>query len=189
MGISNTQLKKEKLKELIWYIVKNYNYELYETKLWKLLFFCDSDYFEKYGKYLTGIEYIKNKQGPTPFFNIAKKVIEELIKDKNITKASDGTFVALNDYNLKYFDCQKIDAIKSTCERYYKLNTGEVCTLAHRDPIYLAAENLNDKLDFSFVAYRDNGDLEEQDEVIDALPKTVVFSKKAQEGLLKYIAI
>lgn len=186
MVLSQKQLKKEKLKELIWYVTKNYNQELYETKLWKLLFFCDADYYEKYNEKLTGIDYIKNKQGPTPFFDIASSALDELISSQVLAKGENGTFVAIEDYEIQHLGFKELDAIKSTCEKYYKLNTRQVCTLAHRDPIYLSANKFNDKLDFSFVVYRDDGS--SQDESVEPSQK-IEFSEKAKRGLLQALSV
>ncbi len=185
MSISLNQQKKDALKELIWYICQNYSHQLFETKLWKLVFFCDTDYYQKYSSLLTAVPYIKNKRGPTPSYSLAKKAIDELVKDGYIVKTENSTYVALKEYPLKQLDNQKVDAISNTCEKYYKLSSNEICTLAHRDPVYLATENLNELLDFSFVAYRDDGapDGEEDEDI----PSTITFSQKAKENLLKTV--
>ncbi len=180
---SKTQQKKEKFKELIWYICENYNNQLFETKLWKLTFFCDTDYFQKYQIPLTSVPYIKNQRGPTPTYNLAKQALEELVDDGYITKGENGTYVALKNYDLKHLDNQQIDAVNTTCDKYYKLTVKEICTLAHRDPVYLSAEKQNEILDFSFVSYRDDGSDEEEED--EAVPKLISFSKKAEENLLK----
>ncbi len=184
MGLSSNQIKKETLKELIWYISKNYNYQLFETKLWKLVFFCDTDYFEKYNEFLTRVPYIKNKRGPTPVFDIAQKAIKELVEGGYLTKTENGSYIALKDYQTKYISNHIIDAINTTCSKYYKLSVKEICTLAHRDPVYLATENYNQLLDFSFVAYRDDGSGDEDDDS-EEISKDVVFSEKAKKALLK----
>ena len=186
MSISKNQLKKERLKEVIWYICENYNQQLYETKLWKLAFFCDTDYFQKYEKPLTEVAYIKNKRGPTPVYNIAKEAIGELIENGYIVKADTGAYVAIKEYPLQYLEATQIDAINTTCDKYYKLSVNQICTLAHRDPVYLAAEKANEVLDFSFVAYRDDGGNGENEET-EELPKDVTFSEKAQESLLRML--
>lgn len=184
MRLYNNQQNKTKLKELVWYICKNYNYQLFETKLWKLAFFCEADYFEKYNSLITDVPYIKNKYGPTPAYKISEQVLKELLRDNFLTKTEKGTFVATKDLELKQLKDQQIDAINTTCDRYYRLSTIQICTLAHRDPIYLSAEKLNDKLNFSFVSYRDDEE-PEKDEDIDKLPKVISFSKEVEDKLLK----
>lgn len=186
MVMNKTQQKGEKLKEIVWYICENYNQQLFETKLWKLVFFCDTDYFQKYDTPITQVSYIKNRRGPTPDYSIAKKSISELIKDGYIKKSENGTYVAMKDYKLNYLDNHHIDAINATCDKYHRLTVTEICTLSHRDPVYLAAENLNDVLDFNFVAYRDDGAYDE-DDTIESLPKVISFSKKAEINLMKMV--
>ena len=183
-AITKEQQKIERLKELIWYICENYNQQLFQTKLWKLVFFCDSDYFEKYNTSITAVTYIKNHRGPTPSYKHAEKAIEELEKNGFITKTEEGTYVALKNYELKHLDNQQIDAVRATCDKYYRLTVNEICTLSHRDPVYLAAEKLNDVLNFKFVAYRDDGSGVDEEES-EKEQKEIVFSKKARENLLK----
>lgn len=184
MKLSNNQLNKAKLKELIWYICKNYNYKLFETKLWKLAFFCEADYYQKYNSLITNISYIKNKYGPTPAHKISEKALDELVNDNFLIKTESGTFVVIKDLELKNLEDQQVDAINTTCDKYYRLTTSQICTLAHRDPVYLSAEKLNDKLDFNFVSYRDDEE-PEKDEEIDKLPKTISFNKKIEDKLLE----
>lgn len=183
MGLSTTQHKKEKLKELIWYICENYNQRLFETKLWKLIFFCDADYFQKYGEIITAVPYIKNHRGPTPVYGVAGAAISELVDGGYIVRGENAVFVAIKNYDLKYLDSKQIDAINTTCDKYYKLSTNQICTLAHRDPVYLAAEKLNDVLDFSFVTYRDDGS-DDGESCAECPSDTVSFSKEAKESLL-----
>jgi len=186
MRIPQNQKKVARMKELIWYICENYNHRLYETKLWKMTFFCDSDYYQKYKKSISEVSYIKNKQGPTPIYEIAKNAIDELIKYKYVKKTDIG-YVAIKDYKIKNLGPQETDAINSTCDKYYQLNVNQICTLAHRDPVYLSAEKMNDILDFNFVNYRDEDTEDTED--LSGLEKKVSFSKEAQNNLLKALTI
>lgn len=55
-----------------------------ETVIYKLLYFIDFNYYEKYEEQLIGATYLKNQHGPTPIE--FKKIIEKMIKDKEIEK-------------------------------------------------------------------------------------------------------
>jgi len=178
--------RKEKFKELIWFLVKNFDYELYETKLWKLAFFAETDFYEKYKDKITGVAYIKNNHGPTPDYKIAEKAISELIKEKKIVKGKDNTYKVVGDLEIKTLDNKALDSVRVSGEKYYKLSAGQISALAHRDPIYLAAENKNDILDFEFVFYRqeDAGEESESKEF-----EKLELSPKAAEGLLKVLSL
>lgn len=178
--------KKDKLKEIIWFISKYYNQNLYETKLWKLVFFVEADYFQKYREKISGVSFIKNKRGPTPSYSKAKKALEELMDNNYLLKNSDNTYYAKNEFELKYLDAQKIDAIKSTCEKYYRLTTKELCLLTHKDPVYLSAEKYNSILDFNFVDYREDEDLPESENNKEF--ELINFGKEIEKKLLKSLA-
>lgn len=175
--------KKEKLKELIWFVSRNYNDKLYETKLWKLLFFVEADYFEKYGEPISGVPYIKNNHGPTPSYSDAKKALEELKSGGYLIKNKENVYIAKDDLPLKYLDDKKLDAIRATCEKYYKLSVNDICVLAHKDPVYLGAEK-NEVVDFGFVRYRDEDRLYTEQNKFE----NVKFSEKAQEKLLALVS-
>ncbi|MCX6737021.1 MAG: DUF4065 domain-containing protein [Candidatus Parcubacteria bacterium] len=148
-----------------------------------LLFFVEADYFEKYGELISGISYIKNNYGPTPSYSETKKALDELKSGGYLIKNKENAYIAKNDLLLKYLDDKKLDAIRATCEKYYKLSVNDICLLAHKDPIYLGAEK-NKILDFSFVRYRDEDkpDLEQNNF------KNVKFSDDAQKKLLALIS-
>ena len=104
----------ENFKELLIYIVKNFNDNetLTETKLWKLLYFCDADFFEKNKKTITGVDYYKNIYGATPDKKIIDKVlprIKEYVKIEKIKKP-DGKTITLykpnKDYDYKFLSAK-----------------------------------------------------------------------------------
>ena len=53
-----------------------------ETVLYKLLYFIDFNYYEKYEEQLIGATYIKNHHGPTPIEFQA--IVNEMIEKKEI---------------------------------------------------------------------------------------------------------
>lgn len=152
----------EKFKELLVYIVTNFNINrtLTETKLWKLLYFCEADFFEKSKKTITGVDYYKNKFGATP----DKKIIDQahlqlkgFIKRKKIKKKDGRTitvYESLKEYPYKYLSAQEVEEARKTCEKYYRLSVSAICVLAHKDPPYLGAK-VREKVDFNFVVYRE----------------------------------
>lgn len=75
-----------KFKEVLLYILNKIGSKpnIGETVIYKLLYFIDFNYYEKYEEQLIGATYIKNHHGPTP--KEFKKVINEMIKKGEIMK-------------------------------------------------------------------------------------------------------
>ncbi|MEK7462000.1 MAG: type II toxin-antitoxin system antitoxin SocA domain-containing protein [Patescibacteria group bacterium] len=172
--------KKEEFKELIWYIAANHPRMLKETKLWKLCFFSEADYFEKFNERLTSVSYIKNTFGPTPINKIAQKAIEELVSE-NLLTITDGNFIGAGEMELKFLDAKKIQSIENTCLRYSELNVNQIVHLAHQDPVYLMAD-YHHLVDFENAQYRSNEEdvAEEPEEVsLNKLQKTGLFALAA----------
>src|SRR3989344_1372544 len=71
----------KKFKEVLLYILGKVGSRpnIGQTALYKLLYFIDFDYYEKYEEQLIGATYIKNTYGPTPvsFAKIVRKMEDE----------------------------------------------------------------------------------------------------------------
>ena len=67
MRINIPQEKAEKFEQVLLYILKKIGGQpnVGQTMLYKLLYFIDFDYYEKYEENLMGATYIKNHHGPT----------------------------------------------------------------------------------------------------------------------------
>ena len=103
--------KREQLKELIWYIATNHPRKLAMTKLWKLCFFSEADFYESFSERLTTGIYIKNRFGPTPEWKIAETLITQM-KDEGLLIESNGFYVGSGDLKLKNLDLQYRAKIK-----------------------------------------------------------------------------
>ena len=83
---------KNKLKDVLSYIVKNYPYsdDLTKTRTTKLVYLVDWEYIKKYGRQLTSIEWFFDHYGP-----YVSDVLDEADKDRTIsikkTKSNFGT--------------------------------------------------------------------------------------------------
>lgn len=83
---------KNKLKDVLSYIVKNYPYsdDLTKTRTTKLVYLVDWEYIKKYGRQLTSIEWFFDHYGP-----YVSDVLDEADKDRRIsikkTKSNFGT--------------------------------------------------------------------------------------------------
>jgi hypothetical protein len=172
--------KKEQIKELIWYIAANHPRMLRETKLWKLCFFSEADYFEKFEERLTNVPYIKNTFGPTPSNAIVRTAIKELVSEKLLT-VKGGNYIGTGEMSLKFLDAKKIQSIENTCLRYSELNVNQIVHLAHQDPVYLMADYHN-LVEFKNAQYRSN-----EEDVIEEVEK-ISLTKLQKKGLFALAA-
>jgi len=89
--ISVPQRNLQKFKEILIYILERVGSKpnVGETVLYKLLYFIDFNFYERYEEQLIGATYIKNHHGPTPKEFI--KVVEEM-EGKELVKVKENYF-------------------------------------------------------------------------------------------------
>lgn len=157
----------KKLKDLVVYILDNFNNSnLTETKLQKLLYYCDFDYYQRYYKPITGYTYFKNHYGPT--IKNLPTILLELQEEGLIKINTTLNYFGSPQRNFKIvkhlktvFSTQEKKAIDIVNSTYIGLTPREMSTLSHSDPPYVIAEDQG-KIDYSDVIYRD--DLGQADE-------------------------
>ena len=78
----------KKFKEVLLYILNRVGSKPHigETVIYKLLYFIDFDYYERYEEQLMGATYIKNHYGPTPVE--FKKIVDQMVKEEALEKVS-----------------------------------------------------------------------------------------------------
>lgn len=82
------KLYKERFRQVLLYILEKCGAKpnVGETVVYKLLYFCDFDFYELFEKFLTGAHYRKINYGPAPCdFD---KIIKEMIKAGQLKKIS-----------------------------------------------------------------------------------------------------
>ncbi|MHB8836621.1 MAG: type II toxin-antitoxin system antitoxin SocA domain-containing protein [Candidatus Methylomirabilia bacterium] len=82
----------KKFKEVLLYILNRVGSKPHvgETVIYKLLYFIDFDYYERYEEQLVGATYIKNHYGPTPVE--FKKIVELMVKEGALEKVKSTYF-------------------------------------------------------------------------------------------------
>lgn len=141
LRISVPHLKKEKFKEVLLYILAKVGGKpnIGETTIYKLLYFIDFDYYEKYEEQLIGATYIKNHYGPTPVE--FKKIIDEMIKNEEIEKIKSKYFshqqtkyLPLRDPDLtKLKDARELQHIDDILMRLGDKNASDLSNYSHQD--------------------------------------------------------
>lgn len=149
-----------KFKEVLLYILNKVSSRpnIGETVLYKLLYFIDFDFYEKYEEQLIGASYIKNHYGPTPVE--FKKIVEEMTADRDIIKVDDRYFkypqtkyLPLRDADLKCLKANEIELINDVLSRLSHMNASQISEYSHNDVPWLTAENQT-IIEYESVFYR-----------------------------------
>ena len=87
-----TRKNMEKFKQVLLYVLEKVGAKpnIGETVLYKLLYFIDFDYYEKFEESLMGATYIKNHHGPTPVE--FKDIVAKMKKDGDIEEVKSSYF-------------------------------------------------------------------------------------------------
>ena len=128
------------------------------TVLYKLLYFIDFDYYEKYEKQLMGLTYIKNTHGPTPREFI--KVVSSM-KEKGELEEVESKYFAFDQKkylprkraDLSLLSAQELEMINSVLTRYSDRSATELSSLSHEDTPWNVAED-GKNIEYEHVFYR-----------------------------------
>ncbi len=160
--ISIPQERADKFKQVLLYILKKVGGKpnVGMTVLYKLLYFIDFDYYEKYEEQLMGLAYIKNHHGPTPI--LFKKLIDKMLTKGEVEEIKSKfyrypqTKYLLNpsiEPNLTIINGQEKEHIDWELQRLSDLSATELSEISHRDVPWLTAED-GKPLDYESVFYR-----------------------------------
>lgn len=157
--ISVPQKKLEKFKEVLLYILKKVGSKpnIGETVLYKLLYFIDFNFYEKYEEQLIGATYIKNNYGPTPkeFNKIVNKMEgKELVKIKDkYFQYPQTKYLPLREPDLTKLKASEIKIIDEVLERLSDMNASQISDYSHNDVPWLTTED-GQIIDYEAVFYR-----------------------------------
>jgi transcriptional regulator with XRE-family HTH domain len=160
--ISVPQEKVDKFEQVLLYILKKVGGKpnVGMTVLYKLLYFIDFDYYEKYENQLMGLIYLKNHHGPTPL--LFKNLINTMIKSGNVEVIKSKfyqfpqTKYLINpdiEPDLSILNGQEQKHVDWELERLSDLTANQLTELSHKDVPWISAENGN-SLDYESVFYR-----------------------------------
>ena len=160
MRINVPQKKMSKFKEALLYILNKIGSKanVGETVIYKVLYFVDFDFYEKYEEQLIGATYIKNHFGPTPIE--FKKIIEEMQDKEDLVKVqneyfnhSQRKYLPLREADLSEFKAHEIKLIDEVIERLSHFNANEISEYSHHDVPWLTTED-GKVIDYESVFYR-----------------------------------
>ena len=154
------QKNLDKFKEVLLYILKKVGSKpnIGESVLYKLLYFIDFNFYEKYEEQLVGATYIKNNYGPTPKEFL--KIVEVMEREDDLIKIEDKYFqypqrkyLPLREPNLSKLKANEIKMIDEVLEKLSDMNASQISEYSHNDVPWLTTDD-GDVIDYESVFYR-----------------------------------
>jgi len=148
----------EKFKQVMLYVLEKVGAKpnVGMTVLYKLFYFIDFDYYEKYEQQLMGLTYFKNTHGPTP--REFKIVIDEMKLKKEIEevkstyfKFEQKKFLPCKEADLSLLNGRELEMIDDVLARYADKSAKELSDMTHRDGPWKSSkygEDINYELAF-----------------------------------------
>jgi len=160
--ISVPQEKVDKFRQILLYILKKVGGKpnVGMTVLYKLLYFIDFDYYEKYEDQLMGLVYLKNHHGPTPL--LFENLISDMVRkgDVEIVKSKfyqyPQTKYLINpevEPDLSILNGQEQEHIDWELQRLGNMTATEISALSHLDTPWVTAQE-KEPLEYEHVFYR-----------------------------------
>jgi len=150
----------KKFKEVLLYVLSKVGAKpnIGETALYKMLYFIDFDFYEKFEEQLTGARYIKNHYGPTPVE--FKEITEEMERKGEIERVKSKYFqydqkkyLPRREPDLSKLSAQEIKHIDEVLARLSDKNAQELTKYSHSDVPWLVHKN-GDIISYESVFYR-----------------------------------
>jgi transcriptional regulator with XRE-family HTH domain len=145
MRIEVPQKNFKKFREVLLHILNKVGAKrnIGETVLYKLLYFIDFDYYEKYEVQLIGATYRKNKYGPTPLE--FKEIVQRMMKSEDLTVVSGKYFeypqtkyLPLRPADLSVLNAQEISLVDQVLDRLSDKNATQISEYSHQDVPWLS---------------------------------------------------
>ncbi len=150
----------EKFKQTLLYVVNKVGNRpnIGQTALYKLLYFIDFDYYEKFEEQLIGATYIKNTYGPTPvsFAKIVRNMEQDglLVEVKSKHFQYDQTkYVPAKEPIVSALSGQELQHIDEVIARLASKSARELSELSHIDTPWAVAKDKS-VLNYEHVFYR-----------------------------------
>ena len=159
--ISVPELNIEKFKNVLLYILGKCagKPNIGETALYKLLYFCDFNYYEMYEEHLTGSIYRKLNYGPVP--RKAEAIIKNMIDTGQIQKIKteyhkypQTRYIPMVRPDLSTFSAAEKEVIDNVIDHMADWTAKMLTEYSHNDKPWKATD-MNDVIDYELVFYRE----------------------------------
>ena len=134
--------------------------KLGQTKLYKLIFYCDVTHLREYGESITRSEYIKYQFGPVP--SRAEKALKHLKKEnaldvtrKVLDKTGDIEMIEIKAHrkpDRSLFTKEEMATVNLVAEKLGKVSAVQLSDLSHKEPAWIEAD-MHEKLDPELMFY------------------------------------
>jgi transcriptional regulator with XRE-family HTH domain len=160
MRINIPQKNLQKFKEVLIYILNRVGGKpnIGETLIYKLLYFIDFDYYERYEEQLIGATYLKNKYGPTPLE--FRKIVDQMMAKGEMIEVKDKYFeypqrkyLPLRKPDLRIMKGNEIKIIDEVLDRLSDMNARQITDYSHNDVPWLTTEE-GKAIEYESVFYR-----------------------------------
>ncbi|PIE53433.1 XRE family transcriptional regulator [Candidatus Fermentibacteria bacterium] len=160
MRISIPRENYDKFREVLLYILAEIGARpnVGQTVLYKLLYFIDFDFYERYEEQLIGAVYIKNHYGPTPTH--FKRLVEEMEADGSLEAVSSKYFkyrqtkyLPRRTPDLSLLSARELQMIDEVINRLGHMTASRLSDYSHGDTPWLGAEE-GEKISYEMVFYR-----------------------------------
>jgi transcriptional regulator with XRE-family HTH domain len=160
MRISVPAKNVQKFREVLLYILNKVGAKsnIGETVIYKLLYFIDFDFYEKYEEQLIGATYKKNTFGPTPIEFVA--IVNDMIANKEIEKVKSEYFqreqkkyLPLRNACIDSFSAKELKLIDEVLNRLSDKNATQISEYSHGDIPWKVTEDM-EVIDYETVFYR-----------------------------------
>lgn len=158
--ISEPELNIEKFKNVLLYILGRCagKPNVGETVLYKLLYFCDFNYYEIYETHLTGARYKKLSYGPVP--HDMSKIVSKMASSRQLQKVKSEYFgkpqtryLPLIKPDLTMLSAAEIEVIDSVIDQMSDWSAKSISDYSHNDKPWRAT-GLNENIDYELAFYR-----------------------------------
>jgi transcriptional regulator with XRE-family HTH domain len=109
-----------------------------ETVLYKLLYFADFNYYERYEEHLTGAKYRKLPFGPVPYK--LDTIIQQMIEQREVERIRvpyfdkmQTRYIPLVSPDLKTINGAEKEVIDKVIEQYSDWSAAEISSYSHKD--------------------------------------------------------
>jgi len=149
-----------KFKEVLLYILSKVGAKpnIGETVLYKLFYFIDFNYYEKYEEQLIGATYIKNHYGPTPIE--FQEIVQQMIQEGELEKVTSTYFqreqkkyLPHRQPNLGLFNAQEVKIIDEVLNKLSDMTARTISEYSHQDVPWIVAAD-NKPIEYESVFYR-----------------------------------
>jgi len=144
---------------ILFFANKIKNGTLGKLKMMKLLYFLDFDFFEKYGKSVTGDQYLRWENGLVP--KMAERFLTRMDGSEiKISKRKVGVgyndqqhIEPLKDFDLKLFSNEELVMMEEISGKWEKFSGAEMKSASHGEAPWIATKP-DEVIDYNLTYYR-----------------------------------